>query len=327
MSILSIIQNQKIFISALDWGMGHLTRCSAIIQQLLNQNNDIVIFSTQKQSEFYNQLFPNIKQVILPEYLVNFYPNNLIKNIFTQTFKFIKNIKKEKDFLRYYISQSTKPDLIISDSRFGFYHPTIKSIIITHQIELQLPYFFQWAKKINYNLLNHFDELWIPDYEDLKKSLAGKLSHTNNLTLKNKVHYILPQSLMRQLNVKDEIDYLFVISGTLAEKLYYEKLFINYAQRIQRINSHSKIVIIGGINKDKNLLKGWINFIETNELFLKARNIITRAGYSTLMDWYKIKQDHQQLFLVDSKYQYEQAYLYKHWLENGWAMDIKKLVK
>lgn len=191
--------------------------------------------------------------------------------------------------MKSYISQHTKPDLIISDSRFGFYHSDIKSIIITHQIELQLPYFFK-GKKINFYLINHFDEIWIPDYEDLKKSLAGKLSHTNNLTLKNKIHYILPQSLMHPINVENSIDYLFVISGTTAEKLYYEKLFLHYAQRIQKINDHSKMVIIGGINTDKNLLKGWTNFDETNELFLKARNIITRAGYSTLMDWVKLSK-------------------------------------
>jgi hypothetical protein len=326
-SLLSSIQNQKIFIAALDWGMGHLTRCSAIIQKLLNQHNDVVIFSTQKQSPFYNQLFPSTKQVIIPEYAVNFYPNNLVKTILTQSFRFIKNIKKENDFLKSYISQYTKPDLIISDSRFGFYHSDIKSIIITHQIELQLPYFFQWAKEINFYLINHFDEIWIPDYEDLKKSLAGKLSHTNNPSLKNKIHYILPQSLMRPIKVENSIDYLFVISGTTAEKLYYEKLFLHYAQRIQKINNHSKIVIIGGINTNKNLLKGWTHFDETNEFFLKARNIITRAGYSTLMDWDKIKQPHQQLFLVDSKHQYEQKYLYKYWLQKGWAKDIRELIK
>jgi len=326
-SLLSSIQNQKIFIAALDWGMGHLTRGSAIIQKLLNQHNDIVIFCTQKQSPFYNQLFPNTKQVIIPEYAVNFYPNNLVKTILTQSFHFIKSIKKENDFLKSYIYQYTKPDLIISDSRFGFYHSDIKSIIITHQIELQLPYSLQWAKKINFYLINHFDEIWIPDYEDLKNSLAGKLSHTNNLTLKNKIHYILPQSLMRPIKVENSIDYLFVISGTTAEKLYYEELFLHYAQRIQNINNHLKIVIIGGINTDKNLLKGWTNFDATNELFLKAQNIITRAGYSTLMDWDKIRQPHQQLFLVDSKHQYEQKYLYKYWLQKGWAKDIRQLVK
>jgi len=326
-SLLSSIQNQKIFIAALDWGMGHLTRGSAIIQKLLNQHNDIVIFCTQKQSPFYNQLFPNTKQVIIPEYAVNFYPNNLVKTILTQSFHFIKSIKKENDFLKSYIYQYTKPDLIISDSRFGFYHSDIKSIIITHQIELQLPYSLQWAKKINFYLINHFDEIWIPDYEDLKNSLAGKLSHTNNLTLKNKIHYILPQSLMRPIKVENSIDYLFVISGTTAEKLYYEELFLHYAQRIQNINNHLKMVIIGGINTDKNLLKGWTNFDATNELFLKAQNIITRAGYSTLMDWDKIRQPHQQLFLVDSKHQYEQKYLYKYWLQKGWAKDIRQLVK
>lgn len=318
------IRNRLIYVSALDWGWGHLSRTSAIIKNL-SPNNTIVIFSTEHQSKFYTQLFPNIQQVLIPSYNINFYPSSFWKNIFSIP-KFFKSIKKEKNFLHQYIEKNKAPDLIISDNRYGFYYERIKSVIICHQLELQVPPIFKFINRIHQNLLNKFDEIWIPDYEDEKISLGGKLSHTYSSLLNYKLRYILPHTLMKKYNDEKIIDYLFIISGTEAERNYYEKLFIDYAKLLLRKNQKIKIKIIGSMHKDNEVLLGWKNFEETNQLIIQSKNIITRAGYSTLMDIHFILTKEQNLFLIPSKYQYEQNYLYHYWIDKNLAKDINTTI-
>ncbi len=313
-----------IYVSALDWGYGHLSRTCAVIKRLY-QNNDIVIFSTENQSRFYKQTFPNLPQVLIPSYDINFYPESFLKNLF-QLLKLFKSIQKENIFLQQYIQNNQKPDLIISDNRYGFRYNDVKNIIICHQIEMQVPKAYQWINYIHQNLLNKFNEIWIPDYANESISLAGKLSHPTECNISvHKLKYIPPHSLMKKYDFKQEIDYLFIISGTQPERMYFEKLFLNFAKNLLKKNQDSKISIIGSIQQDNNLLLGWKNFEQTNQLLVQAKNIVTRAGYTTLMDMHSILTKKQNLYLVSSKSQYEQIYLYNYWISKNLAKPLSKL--
>ena len=46
------ISDKRILLAALDWGMGHTTRCVALIRQLWKQNNTLVFAGNKKQREF-----------------------------------------------------------------------------------------------------------------------------------------------------------------------------------------------------------------------------------------------------------------------------------
>ncbi|HPQ09529.1 MAG TPA: hypothetical protein PK995_09925 [Bacteroidia bacterium] len=322
--MLDSISNKVIFISVLDWGSGHLNRTAVIIEKL-KEKNHIVIFSTENQKLFYSKLFPDILQEDIHSYNINFNPDKLLSNIIFNIHHFFSAIRNERKILENYIKTKLVPDLIISDNRYGFYYSGIKSICITHQINLQVPKIFSFAQNLNFQLLKNFDEIWIPDYEDEEKSLAGKLSHNENLMKVKTLKYIQPLSLFKKIEAQKEIYYLFIISGTKKEKIYYEKVFEKLAKSLQIKNKDVAFKIIGSLKNDGNLFLGWKNYLETNQLIAKSNNIITRPGYSTLMDLHYIKDDSQKIYLIEPKFQYEQKYLYHYWIEKKLALDIKEL--
>ncbi|GIV26626.1 MAG: glycosyl transferase [Bacteroidia bacterium] len=317
------IRHQRIFISALDWGMGHLNRTAALIIKLCEQN-EIIIFSSPSQKKFYSQLFPKLKQIDITSNYVQFHPSSLFKT-FLHSFRFVPSIYQENQTLRRFIKNNFKPELIISDHRYGFYHPDTKNIFVTHQVKLQTSSYLSVFNKIHQRLLMHFDELWIPDYENEEESLAGKLSHPDNPILP--VHYIQPQSLMQKKQMNKDIDYLFIISGTESERKYFEKAFEKISQILLHKNPSLKVNIIGSYKVDGHLWFGWKNFEETNQLMCRSKNIITRAGYTTLMDWQKINDISQQLYLINTPHQYEQQYLFHYWINKGWTKDIKQFIE
>ncbi|MCX7729082.1 MAG: hypothetical protein N2203_06400 [Bacteroidia bacterium] len=320
------IRQKTIFISALDWGLGHLTRTAAIIQQL-KEHNQIVIFTTPSQSSVYSALFPDLQQVPVHSYQINFHPQQFFKNIIL-TKKIFSSIQVEHNNLKKFISSYQSPDIIISDNRYGFYSKNIPSVLISHQLEIQLPFLFSFGNIIQQNMFSNFDEIWVPDYPDKEKSLTGKLSH-NSYSLKHydKIKYIYPQSLMTKNEFRKEIDYLFIISGTNAERNFYENYFENISEKLLKINSELIIKIAGSVCKDNRLFLGLINYNELNNWILKAKNIITRPGYSTLMDLHKIMSEDQNLYLIQPRYQYEQKYLYEYWIQKQWAQPLSVILQ
>lgn len=322
--MLDNIKNKKIFISALDWGLGHCTRTAAIIQQL-KPYNEIIIFASTNQINFFSQLFPDIRIENISSYNINFHPYNFVNNF--SLIKLFQAIQQERQTLKQFSHHNFLPDVIISDQRYGFYHPSAYNIFITHQINLQVPFYLQFSNFIHQQLIKNFDEVWIPDYENTNSSLAGKLSHSQNKYLNQKIKYIHPQSLMKKKSKEKIIDYLFIISGTMAEKNYYEKYFTEIVQQLLEKNTNLIIKIIGGNKCDNNIYLGWKNYDESSDLISSSKNIITRPGYSTLMDWHLIKDETQKLFLVEPKFQYEQKYLYRYWIGKNWAYSIDNLFK
>lgn len=319
---LNEIYGKHIAVSALNWGAGHLNRLCAIIQQL-KEHNHIVIFSEKSQSAFYLNLFPDIEQVILPESNINFYPESVYKNFIKNIPVFFQSIKNEKKYLEKFLQDGNKKiNLIISDNRYGFFNKQIKSIFITHQWNMHLPCHLKFLNYIHHTLMKNFDEIWIMDYEEDEKALAGKLSRSRQKNYR--IKYILPQSVMKKKFFEKEIDYLFIISGTKSEKKFFEQKIKKIIEQLLHQNSSLNIKVIGSSFIDKQIFSGWKSIEETNEMMLKAKNIITRAGYSTLMDLHKIMDEEQNLFLLRSKNQFEQQYLYEYWIAKGWAREWKE---
>lgn len=323
MSVLNEVNNQTIFISALNWGSGHLSRTAAIIQQLKNKNN-IVIFSAKNQSEFFKELFPDIPQVLFNEIAIHFNPEFFFKDIVKYTKHFFQSIENERKVLNETISKmGIQADMIISDNRYGFFSEHCKNIFITHQVEMQLPLYLSIVSKTHQFYLKKFDEIWVPDYEDENLSLAGKLSRTKNKLIQSKIQYIFPQSMMQKYEVDKDIDYLFLISGTDDERRYFDKLVKNFVEELLRKNDKLNIRVIGGLYRDNKIFEGWKNLNKTNNSLLRSKVIITRAGYSSLMDLNKITDKNQGINFIQSPQQYEQQYLYGYWINRGWAKAFK----
>jgi uncharacterized protein (TIGR00661 family) len=310
-----LITNKTIFISPLDWGLGHATRCFPIIKQL-EKNNTVIIGVTELNSFFFEEHFPKLKKIHLPSYKIKYSKYLPVWLKILLQWPKIRSVIKEETKVIETIIQQNKIDVVISDNRFGLYNSHIESIFITHQLKIITPFFSSIANTINLNYIHHFNKIWVPDHEDRSLRLSGILSDSSNIKIP--VHYIEPQSALTDVEINAsgfcEFDYLIVLSGTEPQRSILEKLLLD-----KFATSTKKIVVVRGSNgpthvTNKNIMV--IDFAfgkELKSLILGAKTIICRSGYSTLMDLNILNK--KKLILIPTPGQPEQEYLASYWKE------------
>lgn len=308
--------------------MGHASRCVPIIHEL-KKNNTVIIGVTDLNSFFFEDYFPELKKINIPSYSISyskFLP--LWLKLFLQWPKIIRVINRENKQLQKIIHDH-KIDLVISDNRFGLYSKNIESIFITHQLKLKTPVFSFLADKINRNYIQRFDEVWVPDFEDLKARLAGDLSNSKDIY--KPVKYIGPQSALTistTHTLQNRVDYLILLSGVEPQRTILEKKCLSIFK-----HSNKKIVLVRGSKLEGKISSQNISVIdfacgdELKELILHAETVICRSGYSTLMDLYILNK--KKLILVPTPGQTEQEYLANYWKNNFGAtvFEQKNFVK
>ncbi|HMI62268.1 MAG TPA: hypothetical protein VK518_15215, partial [Puia sp.] len=87
-------------------------------------------------------------------------------------------VNREKAWLRAWVDRE-RPDLIISDNRYGLYSPGVVSIFMTHQLMIRTPLgpvADRILQRMNYAFIRRFSLCWVPDAEG-PDGLAGELSH------------------------------------------------------------------------------------------------------------------------------------------------------
>jgi spore coat polysaccharide biosynthesis predicted glycosyltransferase SpsG len=322
-----LITNKTIFFSALDWGLGHATRCVPIIRAL-EKNNKIIIGVTPLTRIIFDEEFPQLEKINVPAYNIKY------SSVFPLWLKLLLDwpgisrvIKEENNLLRKIISEN-KIDAVISDSRFGLYSKKVKSIFITHQLFLKTPFANSISQKLNRNYILNFDEIWIPDFEDNEKSLSCELSHGEHFH--HTVKYIGPKSrLVKKENSGKKYDYLFLISGPEPQQSILKKLLIEKCKNYPILRfavvlpKHKAYETEQGhphldffLSPDNNRL---------SELISQSEKIICRSGYSTLMDLHFLNK--KNIILVPTPGQTEQEYLAQYWKENFncKVLDQKKI--
>lgn len=309
------IKNKTILIAPLDWGLGHAARCVPLIKYYAQNNTVIVGFTTLTKSFLETELKGlSLKWVELPSYNITyskFMPVWL--KILMQYFKIKKIIKREHVFLKKYLSKS-EFDLVISDSRFGFYSTIIECVFLTHQLQIKAGVFSSLATKINSRYLKNFSNVWIMDNE--KSKFAGDLSKVN---LDLKIRYIGPQSRLvgdcSQFSEK-RIETLILLSGIEPQRTILEE------KLVKQFSGDKNVFIVRGTRKKVNFDFGNISVTdiasanELQDLILHSNKVICRSGYSTLMDLNALNFEKSNLILIPTPGQTEQEYLAKWWKAN-----------
>jgi uncharacterized protein (TIGR00661 family) len=303
----------SILIAPLDWGLGHTTRCLPIIKGFLHLGADVTVAGNAKQAHLLREEIPSLNWIHMDGYDLSYSGTSwgTRLKLLAQIPKILTSIKAENRRIEE-ILREKEFDVVISDNRFGFYHKKVHSIFITHQLEIRVP-FSKWLQKKlqqwNYHFINMFDECWIPDYESVP-NLAGLLSHPKDLPA-IPIKYIGPLSRFRKLDsdVPDQQFILILISGPEPQRTIFE----NILERQLRDFNEAAIVIRGLPGEMNNKIGfGNVSFInhlnstELNELMQHANVVISRAGYSSIMD---IVTLHKKSILIPTPGQTEQEYL------------------
>jgi uncharacterized protein (TIGR00661 family) len=306
------VRKPRILVAPLDWGLGHTTRCIPIIRELLARDVDVWLAGESPQKELLQQEFPDLPFLPLEGYRVKYARTGIgmLLSIFRQTQKIIYAIKKENEWLKKMVAEH-EFDAVISDNRYGLHHADIPCIFITHQLTIKSP-LGKWTEKVlqkkNYRYINRFTECWVPDAEG-DNNLAGILSHPQKKPAVP-VCYIGSLSRFRITNEPVKNNHLLVIvSGPEPQRSIFENKII---QEIAHYPSTATVV--RGLPGSDSLIPstGMIKFYnhlpagELNKEMEQAEYIISRSGYSTVMDLVKLKK---KSILIPTPGQTEQEYL------------------
>ncbi|MDP1800662.1 MAG: glycosyltransferase [Bacteroidota bacterium] len=319
-----MISNKTIFISPLDWGLGHATRCVPIIKEL-SANNKVIIGTSALNRSFFDNYFPQLQKINLPSYNIRYSKNLPVwLKILLQWPKINAVINEEKKILEQIIVEH-KIDLVISDNRFGLHNKNVESIFITHQLNVQSPLFLGLANKKNKEYIHQFNKVWVPDHKNENKRLSGRLSNSEDIKIP--VEYIGPKSALNEIEInssgEEKCDLLILLSGVEPQRSVLENKLLEKFK-----NSSKKIILVRGSNNEFNGVNKNIhvfNFAfdgELKKLILGAETVICRSGYSTLMDLYLLNK--KKIILIPTPGQPEQEYLAEYWKEKFGALTFSQ---
>jgi uncharacterized protein (TIGR00661 family) len=300
----SEVRNQTILYACNDWGMGHLTRSIPIIQQLLQQDNTLIFTGTEQQQTILKQYCNPIQSVFLKGYALQFTgKGNWTFEMLKNTYRIQKAIQQEHTAVKH-LCQQWKISLVISDHRYGFRHQTIPSIFITHQVTLPLKGIQRYANQWHTNQLEKFNSIWVLDTD--KHQFAGKLS-TPKTSLP--IDYIGIQSRFDKRNTNSEDYILAVISGPepYAEELFNEikQIALQTEEKIKCIcpNKYTYTQLPQNLEIVQNT-----SWSAMDELFYNCKAIISRSGYTTIMDNVILQKP---IRYIPTQGQLEQEYLFQ----------------
>ena len=302
----------------LDWGLGHATRCVPVIRALQQQGFKVIVAADGRPYDFFRTEYPSTELLRFPGTGIR-YPagSGMAIAMAAAIPRLLLGIRKEHQFLKKLVRE-TGACLVVSDNRYGCWHAEVRSVFMTHQLNIQLPVFIRGlanvVRKINYSFINRFSECWVPDEED-EGGLSGRLSHC--IKLPDNCHFIGlltrfagPPSAPAELPCKPAGIFV-LISGPEPQRSIFETLIIS-----QLKNSSQTAIIAGGRTESANyeLLEDRIHvFPHLSSSLIQyyiqnAGHVICRSGYSTLMDLAALGRS---AILVPTPGQTEQEYLAK----------------
>ena len=311
---------KRILIAPLDWGLGHTTRCVPIIRYIQSLGHVPVVAGNASQRSFIEETFGNIDIIHLEGYNIRYSRLNKWAQIglLSQVPGIVHAINNEHTWLLELVSKQ-KIDGIISDNRYGIYHPDIPSVIITHQLQIQTgmgAMADRMIQRIHYRFLERFNKIWIPDVAGTP-NLSGKLAHTDHLP--KQAHYIglLARFDGVTLNNKIGTSLVVLLSGPEPQR---SELSLLLWQQVKEHNG--KVIFIEGSTNATapDLIPAHISYHkrltdkELGPILADASMIICRSGYSTLMD---LAVTGKKAILIPTQGQTEQEYLGRHLHDAG----------
>jgi uncharacterized protein (TIGR00661 family) len=280
-------RQKKILVAPLNWGLGHATRCIPIIRSLLEEEVTVVVGADGRPLDLLKNEFPTLQFIQFPGLNIS-YAGNLTAGMIRQL-PHVGNVTiNEYRALKRYIDEF-EIDAVISDNRFGLFSSKVPCVYVTHQIRIMMPGVLTWARspvsRVQRALINRYNECWIPDFEGTE-SLSGELAH--NIPLPRHTYYVGPLSRFQKYrDVSKKYDLIVVLSGPEPQRTMLEQMV-----RSQLGAANLKTLIVRGIPEGTSepVISGNVSIVshltskELNQAILASDVVLSRPGYSTIMD-------------------------------------------
>ncbi len=270
------IEMERILFSPLNWGWGHVARSIPMLKMLEEQNNIIFIACSKKQREVYKEYLSSVEYLDGQDYPFGFGgKGNFVLDVLKSFRKLYIFGLKEKKWVKFQV-QSLDISMVLSDHRYLFRSKKVKSIFITHQLNLPVPWYLIMAQWVHQYFVLKFDGIWVVD--DPKINLAGKLSTISNWN-KKKAQYI---GLLSRFKNKTRIQNPTLKTTLVSGPSVYAAQFFEDQKKEQ--GDASILLFNRKIHIGPKICSA--TWKEMDEVLLKTKVLIAPSGYSTLMDAY-----------------------------------------
>ena len=312
------IPKPRVLVAPLDWGLGHATRCIPIITELLQRECEVIIAADGAINSLLRDEFPALDFLPLFGYRIRYSKKKFFLpwNMILQLPKVTYAIYREHRWLKAIIKKH-KIDAVISDNRFGMYNKIIPSIYITHQLLIKAANRFSenFLQHLHFYFINKYTKCWVPDFE--KNELAGKLSHPVNIPQNVKYIGALSRFEKKKGDIEKRYDLLIMLSGPEPQRTILEKKMLN-----DLTVYNGKALLVRGLpGNDKNIrsknasleIINHLSGEELNKAIQQSLMVISRSGYTTIMDLIKLNK---KAILIPTPGQTEQEYLADYLMKN-----------
>lgn len=299
--------------------------------------HEVVIAADKRPLELLKKEFPSLDFVIFPGYEIS-YPKkgNMVLKMLLAVPKIILGIVREHSLLKKIIHKKNI-DILISDNRFGLWNKEIPCVFITHQLMVKSPLGEKLLRKLNYFFIRKYKECWIPDNEG-SDNLSGDLSHLHPIP--SNAFYIgsLSRFSTTEINASANNNYshhlMIILSGPEPQRTVFENEILS-----QLKDTSFKTLVVRGIpeKEERRSISENIEMVshlstqEMKEAILSSELIISRSGYSSIMDYAVLGK---RVIFVPTPGQTEQEYLADYFSQKGIAFhssqhefDLKKALE
>jgi len=317
----------KIIYGVCSWGLGHSTRSLPVIRKLIEENNKITIIANGRSLDLLKkELKENVEYIDIPDYPILISENSrqfIAKSILYWPL-FIKKMESGLQKLTKILIRNHH-DIVISDGRYDMYSKKIPSYFISHQMRIMNPLRIKFLENgseiFNKFFFKRFKDIIIPDYKN--DDLSGDLSHNLKKINVDKLNYVGVLSDFKRMNLKKDIDYLISISGPEPQRTIFEdKIF----SQLDCLNGNI-VITLGKSDEKKEIIKDSVKIYsflkkDKREDFLnRAKIVISRSGYSTLLDLAVIGT---KALMTPTPGQVEQEYLSQYHNDKGTFYSVNQ---
>lgn len=313
-----------ILYAVLNWGLGHATRSAPLIRLMLERGFQVSVASDGAALDWLREEFPQLTSYRLPSYGIQ-YSRYLsaqwavmaqvpwLAAAVASERRATAAILKEEDFTA-----------IISDNRLGCSSSELRSVYLSHQMQLPLGILSRVASALHRRYWSRFQALAIPDTEE--GDLAGKLSQLPR-DIGMPVFRLGPLSHLawgqrKWEPVQNRV--VAVLSGPEPQRSILEKQLRKQMEALPDYEWH--LVRGTGSKARRSCEKGLqcydkLGSRELGELLRTAELVISRSGYSSIMDYAELGLP---ALLVPTPGQGEQEYLGDYHGKRGHAHVVKQ---
>ncbi len=314
----------RILICPLNWGLGHASRCSALIHQLQQEGNEIILAADGAARSYLQSNHPGLPVYDLPDIHVQYPRGGLtLRHMIRLGLMLLLRRGRDRRRLKKLV-QARDIGRIISDNRPWLWHRKIHSIYLTHQLNVITGNRAAgWlVNRLHRRIIRNYEECWVPDYEG-ENRLSGRLTAYRFRKLPMK--YLGPLSRFQGRSPRDDIQrkgVLVLLSGPEPHRSLLEHTILS-----QTDYTREHVIVIRGLPHEEGKILNpgsatFHNHLPDDDfirLIERSRYIIARGGYSTIMDLHVLGRT---AMLVPTPGQTEQEYLCRYLSEKGLFLTL-----